>query len=754
MKKLETSKQYSLYQLFVSELEANGKIVVPDLQRDYCWGNDTELVPSFLKSLTTEFTTRPNHDVIMGLIYGYYENTRPNMLLCDGQQRITTLFLLIGLLYRYTVLPELEDMLMSKFERENDDFEPRLVYDIRESTKYYLSELVTNVFYRKGNIEDDVQNANWLHEGWWKKAYKLDPSIMSMEKALNHIFMELLKVDDLNAFAQFVANKLKFIFYDMGNRKTGEETFVLINTSGEPLTPSENLKPVLLSKYVNQSQKQGEIWERIDNWFWRNRDKKNEDTSNAGLNEFIRRVSAMFGTESEEYYSIFDENGELFIKSIENPLGKMAMLYDVMKALYEDKNFKEQCQLFGSPLSKKLDLKEYFIVLPTMAFVLKFRETLATDNMRAIIRVYRYFENLARYRDISRENDNIRLALDAVSKMPSEDICSLLDIADNISTTYILTNEEKMKLVILTRLTENDRRRTEDAIWSLQGTNHSNAVWNGEISQIISWVTHDGKFSIADFIKFEKVLDYLFKIDRDVLRRLLLTLGLENYPVGNGSASRCFVNSDAAFRPVIDRNKDKFQTLLNELALCDDEEKIGKYIACCIDKYPRESDWAEFVHCPYLLEYMNCKNIWHDEQRGWLLLKNAYARPFGTMNAHLLYSLGGSFTTYNGLCNGFYITYYANARDVDCVVVKNNDLHIEIDIYLYVVEYKIIIRHTDEILSKEILEDLGFTDVESNLEKSTPAPKDGYNFAEIAQFITELTKMHLVAHSNLNNESV
>lgn len=158
MKKLETSQKYSLYQLFYSELESNGKIVIPDLQRDYCWGNDAQLVPSFLNSLISEFQKHTDHDVIMGLIYGYYENTRPNMLLCDGQQRLTTLYLLIGLLNRYTTVPQLKNMLMSEYERDNDDFEPRLIYDIRETTKYFLSELVTNVFYKAGDLEEDKEN--------------------------------------------------------------------------------------------------------------------------------------------------------------------------------------------------------------------------------------------------------------------------------------------------------------------------------------------------------------------------------------------------------------------------------------------------------------------------------------------------------------------------------------------------------------------------------------------------------------------
>lgn len=746
MKKLKTSEQYSLYQLFVSELETNGKIVIPDLQRDYCWGNDEQLVPSFLKSLITEFTTRPNHDVIMGLIYGYYENTRPNMLLCDGQQRITTLYLLIGLLHRYVTSSELKaqikDMLMSKFERENDDMEPRLIYDIRETTKYFLSEIVTNVFYVDGNIEADKQNESWLHKGWWKKVYALDPSIKSMNSALGYIFSALLEVEDINKFAQFVIDRLKFIFYDMGNRKTGEETFVLINTSGEPLTASENLKPVLLSQYGQNAPMQGDIWESIDNWFWRNRDKKNEDTSDAGLNEFLRKTSAVFCRENDDYYRIFDEGGELFIKTLEDPLKKMKTIHNVLKALCEDTNFKEECRLFNLPLSKKLELKEYFVVVPTIAFALKYNETLLTDKKRHIIRVYHYFENLARYKDVSRENDNIRLALDAVEKMPNADICSLLDIASDINNAYILTDEEKLKLKILRQLNGEDRYKTEEAFWRLQGNNHSSEVWNGEISQVIAWSSQNRVFSTTDFINYERALDYLFTLDRDIFRRVLLTLGLDNYPVENGSSYRCFVDSDEDFRPVIERNNDKFHTFLKDMVDCKDENEMNKCLDRYIDNFSVKSNWSEFVHCPYLLEYMNCKNMWYDEHRGWLLYKNSYARPFGTMNAHLLYSLGGNFEERTNLKGheDFYVEYYANARDIDCVVVRNDERQIEIDIYLSLELCEIVILNTEGEPLENKLKYLGFSTVDNHLEKRMEVTDGKHNYDELSRFITKLTE--------------
>lgn len=740
MKRLKTSQPYSLYQLFFSELESNGKIVIPDLQRDYCWGNDVHLVPSFLRSLISEFRSRPDHDVIMGMIYGYYENTRPNMLLCDGQQRLTTLFLLIGLLNRYTSTSELKNMLMSEYERENDDLEPRLIYDIRESSTYFLSELVCNVFYKPGNLEADLENPDNQLKGWWKRAYELDPSITSMMSAMNHIRSALKQVKDLNAFSLFVINRLKFLYYDMGNRKSGEETFVLINTSGEPLTASENLKPVLLSHYGYQARNVGEVWESIDNWFWRNRDKTKEDTSDAGMNEFLRRVAAIYGCDNPEYYQIFDEGGELFIKSIGDPIGKMKKSHSIVKVLYEDDRFKEQCPLFGLPLSKKLDLKEYFVLIPTIAYALKFSNTLTEADRRSIVKVYRYFENIARYSTISRENDNIRLALDAIRKMPSDDICSLLDVAGEINNTYILPAEENLKLEILRELNETERFAIENTFWHLQNGNNSSDVWEGRISPVINSATRDGKFCPTRFIKYEQVLDHLFGIDRDKLRRVLITLRLDNYPVGNGSAYRCFVDSDKDFRPVIEGNDNKVFGLIEDLAACKNEDEMDALLNHHIDFFPIESDWSEFVHNPYLLEYMNCKNMWYDENRGWQLCKNAYGRPLSTWHAHLLYALGGSFagrTNLNG-CEGFFVEHYANARERDCIVVKNDETHIEIDIYLSRKAYEIIIYHNEGAKLENRLKHLGFSTVDNRLERSDAVGNGQYDYTELRRDITAL----------------
>jgi uncharacterized protein with ParB-like and HNH nuclease domain len=100
---LENPKEYSLAEL----LSGERRIVITDFQRDYCWGDnvhggnaDTDIVSGFLDTLIEEFGNS-NSGVLLGKI-DVYEEPKNYINLTDGQQRLTTLFLLLGMLYCHT----------------------------------------------------------------------------------------------------------------------------------------------------------------------------------------------------------------------------------------------------------------------------------------------------------------------------------------------------------------------------------------------------------------------------------------------------------------------------------------------------------------------------------------------------------------------------------------------------------------------------------------------------------------------------
>ena len=138
MELLISGHSYPLQELFSEQ----NRIVIPDLQRDYCWGDKHELIGSFLDSLIQNIQSE---ELQIGMIYAY-NKPKNHIQLCDGQQRLTSLYLILGMLCKKTKCEALKDCLISEYELNQDDKEPRLQYAIRESTLYFLSDLVWIVY--------------------------------------------------------------------------------------------------------------------------------------------------------------------------------------------------------------------------------------------------------------------------------------------------------------------------------------------------------------------------------------------------------------------------------------------------------------------------------------------------------------------------------------------------------------------------------------------------------------------------------
>ena len=286
-----TGETYTLADLF----SGNRRIVIPDLQRDYCWGNETnkkasgevgELVSDFINNLIDQFGLQDSDELSLGLFYGY-EVPANHIQLCDGQQRLTTLYLLLGLLNKKT--GKFRHHLISDYEYKHDDKEPYLNYAIRESSLYFLSDLVCRFFIGGDDEVETIRKSEWFFN-----EYNLDPSINSMLSALK-IIEKLLadkEIPWLESFGDWLLHKLTFLYFDMENRRNGEETFVVINTTGEPLSATQNLKPLVIAADVNRGQQDVDKgWEEIETWFWKHRCLKNgNDTADAGFAEFLRWV--------------------------------------------------------------------------------------------------------------------------------------------------------------------------------------------------------------------------------------------------------------------------------------------------------------------------------------------------------------------------------------------------------------------------------------------------------------------------------
>lgn len=728
-KTLESGKEYTLSNIF----SGKNKIIIPDLQRDYCWGDKawdkdvekhTELISGFVDNLIDMFKKSPNDNLTLGLIYGY-ESPKNHIQLCDGQQRITTLFLLLGMLNRLSENKFIK-LLISEKELLHDDKEPYLQYSIRESTLYFLSDLVCEFFLKKEVRIEDINSSKWYFS-----EYDQDASIQSMLAAIKTIEKKISQKIDYERFGNFIANNLQMLYYDMGDRTRGEETFVIINTTGEPLTATENLKPILLGNLDNKELKypstKGEEnkstaleyfsnhWEDREEWFWKNRNGSGEAgnlVADYGVNEFFRWVTALkLNIDNKEVFkeeiSSVRESVSDFVKSKANDknyLFELHKFFKLTKFLFENKGVLSAKKTWLAPNVKNKFINAqitWFQLLPVIAFLHRFGLDV---QERKIIRVKVFFENLSRIDSVSKNvAELIYDAIKLIREMPDNDIASAYEV-QGISS-QVLSVEEKLKFKIY--LESEDRYKVEEIFWKSE----QHPVWSGEILTLLEWSMVDDRFDLPTFEHYINVFNKLFydKMnypELDVTRRALLTRNLTNYPrkfSGNTNYSFCWEYSD--WQTLIKDNKQKIGIFLKELEV----DKVDSQLLAMIESNDLEKDYDEFVKIPELLKFCEQKNIQWEDKKGWFLIKKKMrSGEHANLKAYRLYL--NLKKDENCVWNSEQWKLLFYTKEGSCVVFENNSKNVVIDIrYMGSEKYQVQLfrRNIDAKNYKQQLSDIG-----------------------------------------------
>lgn len=535
MAQLISGEAYSLCEIFCGE---NDKIIIPDLQRDYCWGNpisnnsEDSLASSFIDSI---LRLEKSQEITMGLIYGYYDKelTPYHLQLCDGQQRLTTLFLIIGVINRILPGNEYRDLLISDFELNEDDKEPHLLYGIRESSLYFLSDLTVHYF-----LKDSLSVEELRKQPWFLKSYDDDPTIASIIRALKTIECKLKGYKELELLGDFLIHKLKFLFYDMENRQNGEETFVVINTTGEPLTANQNLKPQIMmanTSYCRCSDdSQNEVfdaahdWEFMETWFWKHRRKNEHDTSTEGMLAFLHCIRILESGDESSWHKNYDISNDKFPLSISmNTIWKWFCAY---KRMYETDNSRLFTPKVVYPESQShYTQKELYAILPTMVYCAKYPNT-SENNIQ---RVYHILCNMARYRNVYRSSQNEAMNVPAyrmcqlIKSLPGEDILGLLELSK------FDVEEEKSKLTFIktTAVDEEQRGLIEVLFAEAEDFN----IYDGQIQTLVRW--SNGNYNrLSELFNTIKKL-WINVTSRNKLRQALLAYGIDGYPMSTGTAN-------------------------------------------------------------------------------------------------------------------------------------------------------------------------------------------------------------------------
>jgi len=174
-----TGKTINLYQLLQEQI-----IQIPIIQRDYAQGrrDKKEIRENFLDALYDCVIN--NSPIKLDFVYGSLVDSRFQPL--DGQQRLTTLFLLHW--YAATkegrlAIPEV------KHNLKNFSYETRI--SSREFCAALVEESITI------ESEEQEMRAAIIDSNWFFLSWESDPTIDAMLRTLDAIHQRFLHVDDL-----------------------------------------------------------------------------------------------------------------------------------------------------------------------------------------------------------------------------------------------------------------------------------------------------------------------------------------------------------------------------------------------------------------------------------------------------------------------------------------------------------------------------------------------------------------------------
>ena len=267
-------KKYSF-----NDLLKLGKIRIPKIQRDYAQGRQNQKVDEIRKVFVHTLLLvvkgkRPATE--LDFVYGSINNNAFEPL--DGQQRLTTLFLLHWMMGVSLSMPEDKKHSIFTYETRNtsNEFCDELV---QHEAFNIVQETIKNIELNK-LVKDDKEKKPELPSiiikgrDWFKWEWKYDPTILSMLVMIDAIFTEM--GTDWNMDLSVYRNNLEHITFNLLNLGAfglSNELFIKMNARGKQLSDFDKLKSTLEEELQIQQKEMDEQGNKLaseeDEEMWR-----------------------------------------------------------------------------------------------------------------------------------------------------------------------------------------------------------------------------------------------------------------------------------------------------------------------------------------------------------------------------------------------------------------------------------------------------------------------------------------------------
>lgn len=238
-------KKYSF-----NDLLKQCKVRIPKIQRDYAQGRQSQKVDEIRKVFvhTLLLVVKGKRPVIeLDFVYGSNHNNAFEPL--DGQQRLTTLFLLHW-------------MMGVQLSISSDNKHSVFTYETRNTSDEFCDELVQHEaiqFVVEAQKKKTTPSIIIKERDWFKWEWKYDPTILSMLVMIDAIFTEM--GDDWQMDMSVCRQNLEHITFNLlnlGEFGLSNELFIKMNARGKQLSDFDKLKSSLEEELQIQQKEKDE----------------------------------------------------------------------------------------------------------------------------------------------------------------------------------------------------------------------------------------------------------------------------------------------------------------------------------------------------------------------------------------------------------------------------------------------------------------------------------------------------------------
>ncbi len=600
--------------LTFQDLISKHNIEIPIIQRDYAQGRESkvDIRDNFLNDLSEIIHDRK---LELDFVYGSVKEDNDGMTTLkplDGQQRLTTLFLL----HWFVAVKE------CKLQDELKKLLTKFTYETRTSSREFCIDLINKgIFYNeKQIISEQIIDTYWFFLSW-----KRDPTIKSMLRMLDAIQEKF--GDKPEVWEKL--NNISFHYIELQNFGLSDDLYIKINARGKPLTDFENFKArfeqhIQKNNWENNENPAGKFSYLIDTlWtdlFWNYRDET-EHIFDEQLLNFFRTMAVInyalkkntIGRDEifannirilrsrdekarlveipisfNQYVKLdcFDEN---YFKTLKATLNKLSDKNGLKKFL-SSSTYVDEERIFNGAIRNDLSYPDLVVAFAYYQYLAS-EEDIEEEKLKRWMRIVRnlvegsrpyLFNNANEFANALRSINELLQHRNSIVKYFTE--TQINSLSGFISEQVL---EEKLKAELISQ-----NEDWKNAIIEIE--NHK--YFNGQIGFLLHWCEINSKPNLTCFKQYVEKSKLIFgdnglnHFDNFILERALLATG--DYLLGKGKNYSFLIDHerDISWKRLL-RDNDEKRDILRQLV---DNVSVLNFmddLQIIIEQFSDQDDW-------------------------------------------------------------------------------------------------------------------------------------------------------------------